>query len=210
MFPSCDNETEVRKSRVGFTPCLRARCVTDQFDMDSTAPIILNEVCYQLFRISFPIIRLRICLLDTTDIRIRRISFHVGATRAKYSCVKLTKYANDKRRVRCSKSCGKQASSVGHSSELLWNKSRRRWKLRVRHTRQLTGIDETKVSVRKVQSWWEVASKEVQSSTNATLTDNSPSETRKNAALLIPFRNRIRYLLALSPKTMFYPHSEHR
>ena len=125
MFPSCVNETEVRKSRVGFTPCLRARCVTDQFDMDSAAPIILNKVCYQLFRISFPIIRLRTCLLDTTDIRVRRISFHVGATRAKSSCVKLSKYANDKRRVRCSKSCGKQASSVGHSSELRWNNTTR-------------------------------------------------------------------------------------
>ena len=77
MFSSCDDDTvgKVRKGRIKFAPCLRAGYATDQYDVASAAPSVLIWVCYQPFSVFFSIMRSRMFLLDTRDVKARWTSF---------------------------------------------------------------------------------------------------------------------------------------
>ena len=121
MSSCCDDDIvgKVGKCRVGFAPCLRARYATDQFDVASAAPSVLNKVYYQLIRIfSYHAVK---------DL-LARHDGHSGSSdflarwnhQSKYFTCRVIIICYDKILVRYSKSCGKQASSVGQRSALRW------------------------------------------------------------------------------------------
>ena len=64
--------------------CSRARYATNQADVASATPTIAIQIYHQASAYFGTVMRLRTCLLYTTDVMVCRILFQAGATRAKF------------------------------------------------------------------------------------------------------------------------------